>query len=700
METAWRSSDLFLTRKVEDSVEVTGLSDAARRFRFLDFELDVGAYELRRDGRPVRIERQPMDLLLLLVERRGLLVSRSEIVDRLWGKDVFVDVDTGVHTAVRKVRLALRDSPEEPRCVETVPGKGYRFIAEVEAFGATNGAAGPTIAVAPRAETPSAPDVARAVGAPTEPVAAELPGLTVGPAPAPAVLPWRRRFLAGSPAGIGAGLAVALTFLVVTGVWIRRPSHAVPGTSPLILAVLPVANLSGDPERGYLADGLAEDTAAALGQVDPKQVGVVARTSMLQYRGSTKSVAEIGRELNADYLVESSLRAEAGRIRMTVTLVRVRDQVRVWSQSYDREPTSFLGLQQELSRTIAQQIQLRLSPNRLSALVGRQTQSPDAYDLYLRGRNFQNQRTPSANQRALEYFTRATDIDPNYALAWAAISSVLAGSLVNGDAAPSDVVPRAWDAARRAVTAGPDAPEAQFALAYLQWCCEWDWPSAEMGLRRAVALDPRFAMGHLVLGHALSQRGQHAEAQASTRRARELDPLSAHMAALSAQVAFQARDYRAALEHADQAIVLDPEFWIGHIMRGAALEQLGAHDDAVEALTTAARFSGENSKALSLRAYILARNGRQDEARGMLRTLEQVAESRYVPPYAMAVIHAGLGERESALTALERAYAMRDMHLIYLPVDPIWDSYRRDPRFEGLIVRCGFRRTSGSALSP
>lgn len=629
-----------------------------------------------------------MDLLLLLVERRGQLVSRQEIVDRLWGKDVFVDVETGVHTAVRKIRLALRDSPEAPAYVETVPGKGYRFIAPVEVVRA-RGTHEPPAPTPPRMEpSPGAAAPETAVPAVAS-VVDDSPRIAPERASAPAVPPARRRQVSTLQVVVGASLVTLIAVLVAAAVWTRSRT-LVPGASPVILAVLPVANLSGESGRDYLAEGLAEDTAAALGQVDPEQLGVVSRTSTLRYKGSTKSAAEIGRELNADYLVESSLRAEAGRLRMTVTLVRVRDQVQVWSQTYDREPTSVLSLQQELSTTIAQQIQLRLSPGRLAALGRRQTQSADAYDLYLRGRNFQNQRTPAANQRAIEYFTRATEVDPQYALAWAAISTVLAGSLVNGDADPSDVVPRARDAARRAVAAGPDTSEAQFALAYLQWCCEWDWPSAEVGLRRAVAWDPRFAMGYLVLGHTLSQMGRHAEAQAATRVARDLDPLSVFMPAISAQVAFQARAYRTALEHADHAVALDPEFWIGHIMRGQALEQLGEHTAAVEALTTAARFSDGNSKALSLRAYILARTGRQDEARGMLRALEAVAQSRYVPPYAMAVIHAGLGERALALAALDRAYEARDMHLIYLPVDPIWDPYRGDPRFGAFLLRCGF----------
>ena len=690
--------------------------DSLNTFRFRDFELDVGAYALRRNGRPVRIERQPMDLLLLLIERRGQLVLRSEIVDRLWGKDVFVDVETGVHTAIRKVRQALRDSPDAPTFVETVSGKGYRFIATVEVPGAPRAAPGlsnaqPAAATASDAALAGPPlvaasalsvggaqiEIAKAAGQ-TRPdddgdaIASAAAGAVTHPAigvelPAPprAAFPVRR--------GLAFGL-MALGLLVGLLIWARTSHDTGPGASPLTLAVLPFTNISGDPAREYLAEGLAEDTATSLGQIDPEQMEVIAGSSTMRYKGSTKSAGEIGRELAADYIVESSVRVEDHRLRVTATLVRVRDQVQVWSQSYDREPTSVLSLQRELSAAIAEQIRLRLSPGRLESLTRWQTQSPDAYDLYLRGRNFANQRTPATTRQAIAYYTRATELDPNYALAWAAIARVLVASLFNGDASPSEVLPRFREAAVRAVRTDPDTAEAQHALAHLKFCCDWDWPTAETGFRRALKLDPRSAISHLTLGHALSQMGRHGEALLSTRRARELDPLSAIMPALSSQVSFQAHDYSAALAHARQAIVLDPEFWIGHMMRGQALEQLGEHQSALEALTTAARFSGQNSKPLSLRAYILAKLGRTDEARGMLRTLESVSQANYVPPYAMALINAGLGERESAYTWLERAYDARDVHLIYLTVDPKWDSYRADPRFEALIVRCGFRRTT------
>jgi tetratricopeptide (TPR) repeat protein len=223
---------------------------------------------------------------------------------------------------------------------------------------------------------------------------------------------------------------------------------------------------------------------------------------------------------------------------------------------------------------------------------------------------------------------------------------------------------------------------------------EWDWPASEAALRRAITLDPSHAAAHRYLAHVLSQSGRHDEAAAAMRRARSLDPLYAMSHATSSQIAFQARDYAAALEHARQAIVIDPEFWIGHIMAGQAYEQLGRSDPAVEAFMDAARFSGGNTKAMSFRAHLLAKQGRLNEARELVNTLKALSRERYVPPYAIALVRAGLGEADAAFAELARAHEVRDIHLIFLTVDPRWDPYRADPRFAALVARCGFGSTA------
>jgi len=589
--------------------------DARETLRFGDFELDIAAYELRCRGRAVKLERRPMDLLILLIEKRRQLVSRSDIVDCLWGKDVFVDVETGINTAISKVRQVLRDSSDAPSFVETIPGKGYRFIASVEAV------SGPG-------------------GAPPSP------------------------------------------------------------TRPVMLAVLPFENLSGDSERDYFADGLAEETIAALGQIDPEHVSVIGRTSINVYKGATKSIAEIGRELRADYLVESSIRSENGRLRITSRLIRVSDQTQVWSESYDREPTSMLGLQRGVSTAIAEQVRFRLSPERVSALARRHTHDADAYDLYLRGRGLGNRGTPATNARAVEYYERAIALDPTYALAWSGLAFTYAASTMNGDAPPLVVGPRAREAAARALQAEPELAEVQTAVGYVAFILEWDWTRSEAALQRAIALNPHYATAHRTLGHLLSQMGRHEEAAAVMQRARDLEPLEPLHHALSSQVAFQARDYSAAVEHARQALIVDPEFWIPHIQVAQACMELGKTALAFDALNNAGRFSQYNSKVLGFRAYLLSKLGRVDEARDVLRTLEAVAREQYVPPFQMALVHAGLGEREEVFQWLIRAYDARDVHLIFLTVDPRWDPYRDDSRFEALLARCGFTRAATTTSSP
>jgi TolB-like protein/Tfp pilus assembly protein PilF len=461
---------------------------------------------------------------------------------------------------------------------------------------------------------------------------------------------------------------------------------------PVTIAVLPFANLSGSAEWDYLGDGLAEEMIAALGQVDPEHLGVVARTSTLAYRDTAKSVDEIGRELGADYLLESSLRAENRRVRITAKLIRARDQVQVWSESFDREPGSVLELQQELSSLIATQIRFRLSPERLDALARRQTRNPGAYDLYLRGLAFARRRTPETTRRAIDYFTQATALDPDYALAWAALANTYAASQLNSDAPPHEVLPRARAAVAHAVRADPHLSETQYAVGYLSWCCEWDWAAAETFFRRALESNPRLALAHLHLGHALSQMGRHPEARQEIERARALDPLEPLVDALSSHVTFQARDYDAALDHARQALALDREFWVGYMVRAQAHERRGENDLALDALADGARFSGDNSKTLSLRGYVLAKVGREKDARDVLGALEAASRTRYIPPYAFALIHAGLGDHATALDWLERAYETRDVHLIFLTVDAKWDPFRRDPRFQALLERAGFHK--------
>ena len=569
-------------------------------YYFGEFRIETGKRLLLRNGEPVPLTPKVFDTLLHLVLHRDKVVEKDELMQAIW-PDTVVE-ENNLNQNVSTLRRVLGESRGENRYIVTVPGKGYRFIASLEAG-----------------------------------------------REAPEELPQR-----------------------------------------VTLAVLPFENLSTDPEREYLADGLTEETSASLGQIDPEHLSVIGRTSVMAYKRTTKPLAEIGLELNATYLIESSLRAEGGRFRITCKLIRARDQVQVWSASYDSEPNNMLNFQRELSGAIAEQIRLRLSPERLTALARRQPRNAEAHDLYLRGRHFWNQLTPATTKRATEYYARATALDPEYALAWAGLADAYSGSPINADAPPLVVWPRAREAVERAVSAEPNLSEAQTSMGFMKFWLDWDWAAAEAAYRKAIALDPSYPFAHRMLGILLAQMGRHEEARPAIRRARELDPLVAVEHALSAQVAFVARDYAAAVQFARQAIVVDPEFWIGLFQLGQALVQLGESEQALDALNNAGRFCGGNSKAISLRGYVFAKLGRRNEALEVLQMLEAIARERYVPPYAMAQVHLGLGQQEQALDWLDRAFEVHDVHLLLLPADPKWDPIRGDARFVALLKRCGF----------
>ncbi len=569
-------------------------------YKFGPFSLLPSDKRLLCAGKPVALAPKVFDALVLLVESQGRLIEKDELMKRLW-PDSFVE-DVALAHAISQLRKELRNGAGESDFIETVPKRGYRFIAQVE-------------------------------------VAREEAG----------------------------------------------------GTASLSkLGVLPFENLSGGVEREYLSDGLTEEVIASLGQLDPERLGVIGRTSMMAYKGARKSLAEIGRELGATYLLESSIRSEGERLRVTSRLIRVSDQVQIWSESFDSETGRVLELQRELSGSIARQVRLRLAPERLNALAHRQTQHVEAYDFYLRGRYFWHQLSPETTRRALEYYTRATELDPNYALAWAGLGDAYAASPINGDAPPLLMAPKAREAANSAMRSGPDLAEVQSTLGFVKFWIDWDWLGALTAFRRAIELDPSFTLARRTLAINLSHMGRHDEAIPLSRQAIDQDPLHAGHHALASQVACNARDYAAAVELARKATTLDPEFWVGHLQLAQALERSGEGEGALRALGSAWRFSGGNSKVLALRGYILASLGRPHEAREVLHTLEGVPEGKYVPPYAVALVYAGLGQAGPAFEWLERAYKVHDVHLAFLPVDAKWDPFRTDARFAALVERCAF----------
>jgi TolB-like protein/Tfp pilus assembly protein PilF len=568
------------------------------RVKFGDYELNGRTYELSRRGRPIKLERIPMELLMLLLERRGQLVTRSEIVEKLWGKDVFVDVDNSINTAVRKLRRVFRDNPRKPTFLLTVTGKGYRFVAPISEV--------------------------------THPSSTSE----------------------------------------------RRP----------MLAVLPFENLSNDLEQEYFSDGLTEETISRLGQINPEQLGVIARTSSMAYKRTAKSIAEVGRELGLDYILESSVRREGQRIRITSQLIRVNDQTHLWASTYDRDTGGFLGVQSELASAIADQVKISLLPQAGGRTEAR-TRDSGAYDLYLRGRYYWNQLTPPTIQRGIEYFKEAVAKDPGYALAYAGLADCYMMLPITCDAPALDILPKATAAAQRAVELDSRLAEGHTAAGSIKLWMEWDWTGAEAAFRRALALNSNYVTVHRYYGHLLSNLGRHAESAEEMRRAREVDPLSPIMHALSGRLQYQARQYDSALEHLKNALAINADFWVVHMFLGSVYERLQRFDQARTEYQKAFELSSGNTEAIASRGHILAQLGQRAEAEEAIRVLKELSKHRYVPPYNIAIVHNGLGDADAALGWLEKAYETRDVRLTFLAVEPKWDPMRGEPRFQALLKR-------------
>jgi len=651
----------------------------ATTFKFGDWELDVSAYELRRLGRRVKLERIPMDLLILLVERRGDLVSREEIVERLWGKESFLDAESSVNTAVRKVRQALKDSTDRPTFIQTISGKGYRFCGSIvsghspEANGSA--AVGPETSVKPGMLPSPAPPASFENGgraADADQVAVALPADQLRGAI------WRGKLTISAIVMAGSLLLLAIYVS-------RLPFHS---STPVTLALLPFENLTGNADQEYFADGLSEETIAVLGKLNPNRMIVIARTSTMAYKRRTKTASQIGQELGADYLVEGSVRRESERVRVTVKLIRVRDESRIWSENYDRFGSGVIQLQDELGNAIAREIQVELMPGDTNQRE--QTRMLDAYDPYLLGRHFWNQITPGAIRKSIEYFETAIAKDPSYALAFAGLADAYSILPITSDAPPRDMWPLARNAASEAIRLNDSLSEAQAAGGYVDFWLEWDWGRSAQRLRRAIQLNPNNASAHRYYAHLLSNSGRHAEAVAQISKARQLDPLSPITNAMAGQFLFYAGRYTEATEALDKAFSIDPGFWVAHVMMGQIYERTSKPEAAIQSFEKAYGSSGGSTFALSMKGYVLAKSGRRAEAEQIVHRLIGTGKSRFVPPYKIALVYAGLGNRESAVQWLEKAYEARDVALVFLTVDPKWDDLRSDPRFQELLKRCHF----------
>jgi len=636
-------------------------------FKFGPYELRSRAKELHKYGVKVRLRPQPFQVLQVLLEHAGEVVTREELRAQLWASDTFVDFEHGLNTAVKELRGALSDSAAEPRYIQTLPRVGYRIIVPVSV------------------EKPAPLSVAAPL---QDAVEERVVSETVSRFRALLVAGLRhRRMLSGIAVALIVGLGVYAR-------WTYVRAKPAPLTGRSMLAVLPFANLTGDASQEYFSDGLTEEMITRLGNFDPRRLGVIARTSVMHYKNGSPALEQIGRELGVQYVIEGSVRRDANQVRISAQLIQVRDQTHLWARQYDRELKDLLVLQSEVAKDIANEIQLTLGEHKTVIATAQPSLTPqqyEAYDLYLKGRYFWNKRTPEGFQQATEYFQQAIGKGPNYARAYAGLADTFGLMSTWSQVRSNEFMPKARAAAEKALELDESLAEAHTSLALVAETYDYDWQTAEREFRRAIQLNPDYATAHQWFAESLSWQGRFDEALAESERARQLDPLSLIIATDHGSILYFSRQYDRAIAQCRAVLDMDPSFpRTGGILLSSYAQE-GRYVEALAEVEKLRRSNGEGWYWSSL-AYVYGRTGQQEQARLALEILERlVGDSQTHPGWTQALLHAylGVGRKEDAIALLQKAGAQHSSLLILLKVDPVYDPLRSDPRFQQLLRRVG-----------
>lgn len=636
--------------------------------RFGAFQVSFAARELRKHGVRIRLPGQPFCILSMLLEKPGEIVTREEMQQRLWASDTFVDFEHSLNSAIKKLRAALGDSSENSRYVETVPRLGYRFIAPVEEIPANRRSAAETSPATGIAFSPAKGEGSRH---------RQWPMLV--------------------------GIFVAFITTVTAGYFVSPRSRArpQPPAGRLMLAVLPFENLTGDPGQEYFSDGLTEEMIAQFGQLDPKHLGVIARTSVMHYKNNQKALDQIGHELAVQYILEGSVRRDGDKVRITAQLVDMKNQTSMWSRQYDRELSGLLTLQEEIAQEIADEIQISLSSNRKVFASNRKPfvspKSYEAYDLYLKGRYFWNKRTKDGFQQAAEYFQQSIAKDPNYSRAYAGLADTFALMGTWNLVPQKEIMPKARDAAVRALEIDETLAEAHTSLGLIAEDYEYDWQTAEKEFRRAIQLDPSYPTAHQWYAECLSWQGRFEEALAESKRAQQLDPLSLIIGADRAAILYFSRQYDRAMEQFHAVQAMEPNFPRGHMVTYVYVEK----GMFAEALAEAKKWHhSDGTPVWEMQAYVHGSAGRMGQARQALAKWEQWSKSRHALTTSASVMpFVAMGRYDEAIGMLQKAYAERSSMVIEMGVAPYSDPLRSDPRFQDLLRRVGLADRGSAAPS-
>ena len=609
---------------------------------FGSFELDLQSGELRKEGLRIRLADQPLGVLRLLLENPGKLVSREELQQHLWPAGTFVDFEHSLNAAVKRLREALGDSAENPRFIETLPRHGYRFIAPVD------GLARPSAEPASAARSEASPQQKR--------------------------LRW--------------AVLVGLLFIGVAsypvGKWGWQQWRHSDATIRAI-AVLPLENLSGDPNQEYFSDGMTEALITELGHI--RSVRVISRQSAMHFKGTTKTVPQIAEELRVDALLEGSVLRDGDTVRVSAQLIRAMPEQHLWARSYERDLGDVLRLQDDLAKAIAREIEVTLTPQEQVRLSKARQVDSQSYELYLKGRYHWNRRTPDSIVKGIEYFQLAADKDPTNALAYAGLadSYIVLGSGQFGLMPPKDAMPKAEKAAQHALHLDGTLAEARTTLGYVKFYFNWDPSGAEAEFLEAIELNPSYATAHHWYALSLNARGRFPDAIGEITEARRLDPLSLIIGTDMGNIYHYARQDDQAIGELKKTLEMDSNFATAHFVLARCFAEQKRYPEAIAEMKRAIDLAGDEPLWNESLAYIYAKAGYKDEALRILNLLNEQSTHRFVPASNMAWAYIGLGDFDRAFFWLEKACAAHEDITVVLKVQPELDPIRPDPRFQALL---------------
>src|SRR5438128_7520114 len=600
--------------------------------RFGAYEVSLQSGEVRKAGLRIRVQQQPMKLLEILLERPGEVVTREELRSRVWADESFGDFDQAVNIAIAKLRSALGDSADNPRFIETLPKRGYRFIADVSVVDAD---ARPKRSEFAAGDLPATEPGDKLQGA----------GLAVAP---------KRRLWPALRVIVALALVLGLPILAV---WLFRSRGRAP-TGIRSLAVLPLDNLSGDASQNYFADGMTDELITDLAQISALRV--ISRTSVMVYKGARKPLPEIARELNVDAVVEGTVLRSGKQVRITAQLIQAPADKHLWTQTYEGDVSDTLALQKKVDRAMVEQIRIKLTPQEEAVLKNVKVVNPEAYENYLKGRYFWNKRTADGLKKATYYFNQAIESDPNYSLPYTGLADIHQ---------LSDHPQLAREEVQKALDLDDQLPEAHNSLARLLYLFNRDWEGADREFKRALELDHNYAPAHHWYSMYLAVEGRKEQALAEAQKASELDPLSPVVGANLAKILQAAGQNDKAIEQAKKTLDLEPDSAVTHAVLGVVYQDKRMYAEAITEYKRALQLGGPPGEVRGLLGYAYAVSGNRTDAEKIIAELKALWPRHTHAALDLAVVFSGLGNKENALYWLEKAQEMHVSDLIGIRQD-------------------------------